>query len=138
MPLVGGGGSPNVSGGNPSGTGGSINYIGNHCYAHSGLVTVSDSSFTSLMKFDTTNAYIIATVSIHTAANSTNNNDWRFKINDEIVVATEFDNTRSEQFPSFARAVTILIPPFSKFELQCQMTTGPQDWTAILKGDVYA
>ena len=132
-----GGGNP-VSSSNPAGTGTSINYIGNHCYAHSGLVTVSDSSFTTLMKFDTTNSYIIATVSIHTAANSTNNNDWRFKINDEVVIATEFDNTRSEQFPSFARAVTILIPPFSKFELQCQMTTGPKNWTAVLKGDVYA
>ena len=132
-----GGGNP-VSGANPAGTGTSINYVGNHCYAHSGVVNVSDSSFTNLMKFDTTNSYIVATVSIHTDENNTNNNSWRFKINDEIVIATEFDNTRSEQFPSFARAVTILIPPFSKFELQCQMTTGPQDWTAILKGDVYA
>ena len=41
MPLVGGGGSPNVTGANPAGTGGGLNYIGNHCYAFRGHVAKS-------------------------------------------------------------------------------------------------
>ena len=53
MALVGGGGSPNVSGGgNPAGTGTSVNYIGNHAYAYSGRIQINTSnvlhlSFTS-------------------------------------------------------------------------------------------
>ena len=40
MALIGGGGAGNVAGGNPSGTGTSLNYIGDHCYAYSGDVIV--------------------------------------------------------------------------------------------------
>ena len=57
------GGNP-TGGANPSGTGSSINYIGNHCYANSGPVTVEDANTgnTTLIDFTTGNAYIVATL----------------------------------------------------------------------------
>ena len=36
MALRGGGGAGNVAGGNPSGIGTSLNYVGDHVYAFSG------------------------------------------------------------------------------------------------------
>jgi hypothetical protein len=127
-----------LSAANPAGVGKTnLNYIGKHAYAYSGIVNVSDAQFQTILKFDTSNAYLLAKVSVHTEENNSNNNDWQFKLNDEIIIQTEFDNTRSEQYPSFARAVGFLIPAFSNFELLCKMTTGPKDWTAVLTAEVY-
>ena len=136
MPLIGGGGAGNTAGSNPTGTGGSLNFIGDHCFANSGVITV-ETSDTTVMQFDISNVYIMAKLSIHTAANSTNNTDWRITINGEDIMQSEFDNTRSEQYPSFARPVEFLIPPYSKIRIHATMTTGAQDWTAILTGRVY-
>ena len=46
------GGGNTVSGSNPSGTGSSISYIGNHAYAHSGLIGSATTEATQL-KFST-------------------------------------------------------------------------------------
>jgi hypothetical protein len=59
MPLVGGGGAPNVSGGaNPAGTGTSLNYIGKHAYAFSGLFVCSSNAQT-VLKFTTGAEYLV-------------------------------------------------------------------------------
>ena len=131
-----GGGNP-VSSSNPAGTGTSISYVGNHAYAYSGVITVSDSSFTTLLKFNTSNSYLVAQISVNSDSNSANNVDYRMILNDEIILAAEFDNSRSEPYPSFARPAIILIPPYSKFELKAQNTTSALDWTAQLVAEVY-
>ena len=54
MALVGGGGSPNVAGGNPVGGGTSLNIIGDHAYAYSGN-HAANTTAVSAMKFTTGN-----------------------------------------------------------------------------------
>ena len=51
------GGNP-TGGANPSGSGTSINYIGEHAYAYSGNIVSSQTRFTAL-KFSTGNRYIV-------------------------------------------------------------------------------
>ena len=58
MPLVGGSGSPNVAGSNPSGTSSSINYIGQHAYVASGQVEV-DNNVSTLADFTTGSSYVV-------------------------------------------------------------------------------
>ena len=60
-----GGGNP-VSGANPAGTGQNLNYIGKHAYAFSGVVTdnSSGSAATTVLKFTTGNAYIVAKLTV--------------------------------------------------------------------------
>ena len=53
-----GGGNP-VSG-NPTGTGTSLNYIGNHAYAYSGLIGIDDGA-PVMLEFTTGNSYLTAT-----------------------------------------------------------------------------
>ena len=111
--------------------------IRSHCYAYSGVVNVATDPGTTVLEFATPDQYIIANVSVHTDANSGNNMEWRIKLNDVVIMQTEFDNSHSEETPSFARAVTILIPPFTKFELLGIQGTGALNWTAVLTGKVY-
>ena len=61
MALVGGGGAGNVAGSNPSGTGTTLNYIGDFVYAHSGIVAVGgvlDQEYT-LLDFSTSGSAVI-------------------------------------------------------------------------------
>ena len=60
MPLVGGGGAGNIAGGNPAGTGTSLNYIGNHAYAYSGNFSSTGTDDTTYLEFDLAlNQYIV-------------------------------------------------------------------------------
>ena len=59
MPLVGGGGAPNVAGSNPAGTGTSINYVGDFVYGYSGSMTVDDTE-TTMLEFTTGSELIVA------------------------------------------------------------------------------
>jgi len=60
MALIGGGGSGNVAGGNPSGTGTGLTYVGDHCYAYSGEITSGTSGDSTMLDFSTgANSYIV-------------------------------------------------------------------------------
>jgi len=122
---------------NTASVGKELNIIGTHCYAYSGIVNIATTPGTNALEFISPAKYLIVDVSVHTEANSGNNMEWRIKLNNVVVMQTEFDNSHSEETPSFARAVTILIPPFTKFELLGIQGTGALNWTAILTGKVY-
>ena len=60
MPLVGGGGSPNVAGSSPSSTGKTLQTIGDFAYAMSGQVQVTTN--TNLLEFDTGSYLFVGTI----------------------------------------------------------------------------
>ena len=69
MALIGGGGAGNVAGGaNPSGTGTSLNYIGNHAYANSGVIQTETSAAPHL-NFTTGGEYIVGELELQGACN---------------------------------------------------------------------
>ena len=54
MALLGGGGAGNVAGGgNPAGTSFNLNYLGDFCYAYSGIVEQNAGDVTTLLDFTT-------------------------------------------------------------------------------------
>jgi 3-polyprenyl-4-hydroxybenzoate decarboxylase len=118
MPLVGGGGSPNVSGGaNPSGTGSGLNYIGNHVYAYSGTFA-STNSATTMLNFTTGNQYIRGNMTCNAAIDfDTGNIDsgvssgFRIKLDGQIIALLKTDSG-SEDMPSNS-IQEMLIPPHS-------------------------
>ena len=130
-----GGGNP-VSGANPAGTGSSINYIGNHCYANSGAVTVEDAvtGNTTLIDFTTGNAYIVAT--LHMFNNQANALDDYVRI---LLDGQEIINARYQSAAEFHQdqPTRVLIPPFSRFEVKASADDSPIKFTAVLVGEVY-
>jgi len=142
MPLVGGGGSPNVAGagGNPSGVGNTLNYIGDHAYAYSGGIDV-DNNATSLLKFTTGGLYVKGRFQpqyfVANAGEATE--DYRFAVkfdNQEVSVTLIAEGTDRDAFYS---KVNLIIPPFTTVEVTAQNVSDSTTRSvgAIITGRVY-
>ena len=143
MPLVGGGGSPNVAGagGNPSGVGNTLNYIGEHAYAYSGAIDVDDNA-TSLLKFTTGGLYVKGKFQPqYMVANAgAGSEDYRFAVkfdNQEVSVTLIAEATDRDAFYS---KVDLIIPPFTTVEVTAQNVTdnNARAVGAIITGWVFA
>jgi len=134
MALVGGGGAGNVAGGaNPSGTGSSLNYIGDHAYAFSGLITVQAAD-TVLLNFTTANSYIVATFTPIYAVDAGDNAEWEIEINGEIVYVLF---ATSATISTLTQDITIILPAFSKIRVLGSVGND-RILGAMITGRVYA
>jgi hypothetical protein len=123
-------------------TGLGIRYIGEHCYAYSGEVTVTaGTSPITMLSFTTGSGYIVATIDFtldQTNLSSSAKWGWLIKLNDQTVLnyLTEVANTRAN---NDVDAITLLIPPLTKFEAQCQSPDDANDidFTVCVAGRVY-
>jgi hypothetical protein len=131
-----GGGNP-VSG-NPAGTGQTLNYIGKHAYAYSGVVTDSSSggAFTTILKFTTGNAYITAKLTILNDETSSSPVFVSGIMNGEVVIRSNYDSSATGS-PPMDTPIHLLLEPFSTFELKAGSTSNV-DFTAFIVGEVYA
>jgi len=136
MALIGGAG--NVAGGaNPSGVGTSLNYVGDHCYAYSGLIA-TDNVEQTFLDFTTSNAYVMSKIQWYSPEASTNNYELKVKINSEIAVASEvFQITATN--PTGYSPIEILLPPYSRVEITLinTETADSRSSAIILTGRVY-
>ena len=137
MALVGGG-NP-VSGSNPVGVGQTLNYIGEHVYAYSGTVSVTNAD-TTMLKFTTHSAsYILADIQMYCADSQTNDFDFVLKLNGETITAFQLDNT-PQQYPYGNYPVHIVLAPNTQIEIimSNQSSSTGRDWTVSLTGRTYA
>jgi hypothetical protein len=132
-----GGGNP-VSSSNPVGTGQSLNYIGKHAYAYSGVVTdqSSGSAATTVLKFTTGNAYITAKLTILNDETSSASIFIRLDANGEQIIRSNYDSSASGGPPT-DNPIHLLLEPHSKYELKCGGSANV-DFTALIVGEVYA
>ena len=117
MALVGGGGAPNVAGGNPAGVGSSLNYIGNHVYAYSGTFPSTDSA-TIMLNFTTGSQYIKGNMNLNSAIDFTAVNidsgvasGFRIKLDGQVVALLKTESA-AEDMPSNS-ILEMIIPPQS-------------------------
>ena len=144
MPLIGGGGAGNTTGGagNPAGVGGSINYIrtskGTLAYAHSGQVTFNDNASTAL-NFTTQEVAILANVMICTDDYDADNFAYDLQLNGSSIAKTLFLNTTQTDLTLPVQLLGIVIPPYSTIKLTFQNTQDSTSHTAygIISGEVY-
>ena len=142
MALSGlGGGAGNVAGGNPAGTGTSLNYIGNFVYANSGPFSSSTSAQT-MLNF-TTGAEIIkgkitcfGQVKFTDPANG-GMSTWELSYNSEVVSLQRLD-TSAADMPSQG-FIDLVIPPFTLVTLKVVSyeNTADEELTAMFTGRVY-
>ena len=137
MALIGGGGAGNVAGGaNPSGTGTSLNYLGDHCYAYSGDVTVpaGTSADTTMLDFTTGSEYIVGTFSF-TGQNTGSNDEF-------LSISMNSESVFRGRYPSGSQRINeqptdLVIPPFTKVTCKLGVQTSDQPMTFVLTGRVY-
>jgi len=112
MPLVGGGGAANTV--NPAGTGTSLNYIGEHAYAYSGLVGIPDTA-TTMLDFSTGNSYVNATFDYGNSTTSGDDIQFKINLNGETIMVT---HTRGPVNSSNAGLQpNLILPPFSRVQI---------------------
>ena len=131
-----GGGNP-VGGSNPSGTGATLNYIGNHAYAYSGDVSV-DGSATTMVKLQTQGSYVVGTVQVGSSESGNDDIELILLLNNENIIVQSFSNTFSTSIQGY-NEIEVLIPPFSTIELTLKVAGGnpPTICQAMFQGRVY-
>jgi len=139
MALIGGGGAPNVAGGgNPAGVGSSLQYVGNRCYAYSGVVaTIAGSSAdTTMLKFSTgAEAIDVGYLGFVDSETSDRVRFVTVAMNGEIIYNGRYKNP---QEMAQDQPVQLIIPPFTDVEVKCGGADGSSNWTVLLTGVIYA
>ena len=132
-----GGGNP-VAGSNPAGTGTALNYIGNHAYAYSGVVTDdnSGSAATTALKFTTGSSYINTKIIITTDEIGAQQQFIQILLDAQIILKHASDSSATSN-DFFDQPFRIIIPPYSNFEVKVGAGANI-DFTAMLIGRVYS
>ena len=141
MPLVGGGGAPNVAGSNPAGIGSTINYVGDFVYANSGPFGSSTSEQT-MLNF-TTGAEIIkgkitCFAQVHFDAPAQGGiSTWQLSFNSEVIALMRLDSSAADM-PTQG-FMDLVIPPFTLVTLKVTSTenTPDEELTSMLTGRLY-
>jgi len=136
MALVGGGGSPNVAGGaNPAGVGSGLNYVGEFCYAYSGMKATS-TSFQDYLRFTTGSEAIVAEIHVTGDWDSLggNNVETQVSLNSEAII---LEDTSAELAP-YVWPIKVIIPPFTEFKVEMIVQTGTPEYSCLFTGRIYA
>ena len=137
MALIGGGGTGNVAGSNPSGTGTSLNYIGNHAYAYSGVHAATAGGHTTMLEFSTGSSYLIGKFTFGNTSASSDHIEFEISVNSEVVMACIGDAI-GESFP--LKSFQLLLPAYSTIKVTTINASGGADRNvfASISGRVYA
>ena len=136
-----GGGNP-VGSSNPSGTGSSLSYVGDHAYANSGFFTAAETTNgLDVLKFSTGNSYIVGTLTFNGYAAVSEppfgtDGACELKFNDEIVAVLK-NSTASEVMPT-NQFIDIIIPPYTKVNVRIEAdgTNTTVGATVLIQGRV--
>ena len=132
--LAGGsgpGGFNAVPSGNPTGTGSSLNYIGQFVYANSGGISAGGSgNAITQMEFTTSgNRVIVGEFALNGAVLSSDQDTgstcaFEIFLNDEVILKTKVDTLQEDQPASMV--FPVVIPPQSKIKItaMCSNTNG--------------
>ena len=142
MALIAGAGNP-VGGSNPSGTGNTLQYIGDFAYAYAGAFEASNSTVT-VLDFTTgpeiVKGHIFGSGTVnYNAGNLTDGKftAWKISMDGQIVGFLKTDS-QQEDMPNEA-VMRILIPPFThvKIEVLSSGSSASEHTTTSITGRVY-
>jgi len=144
MALIGGGGAGNVAGGsNPSGAGTSLNYVGDHCYANSGAVIITNAADATLLEFSIGSSYILGTFAFgmnHADVSSSKAFGYKLSVNGVLIFenSTTSGPTNDLIYTGGAIVQDILLPPQSTIKFEGTTTDGSNiTCYGMLTGRVY-
>jgi hypothetical protein len=114
-----------------------LNYVGSHCYAYSGEVSVANTEI-NLLDFVSGKDYITAKVQVGSKAGE--NEDFVFKIyfNGTVVFSTLFNN-QGTQYVDVANSIPIIIPPLTNVQMSLDniADSDTRVWTVGLTGKLH-
>ena len=132
-----GGGNP-VSGSNPTGIGSSINYIGKHAYASSGIINV-DNNETDLLKFSVASGqYVVATFYFNMIQAQGEQYLYKIYVNEQVINGYNAPGG-SDTVTSADNPIQVLLAPNDEVRATAQnsQTTAARDQIVSMVGEVY-
>ena len=118
-----------------AGVGKDLNYVGKHCYAYSGVISV-DNNENTLLEFTTGNETIKCLVDFNYPINVSDDYLYQVYMNGLVVYAfvAGSGHTDLEGWPS-----TLIIPPYTKMKLTAKniADTSANNQVVILTGRLY-
>jgi len=117
MPLVGGGGSPNVAGSAPASTGTTLQYVGDRVYCYTGETATSATQNTEKthMDFTVQEAFDLKFLICNTSG-SGNDIGYRFVINGET--AQQFNANDASATNEPPNVVQLIVTPQTRVQLK--------------------
>ena len=112
-----------------------INYVGEHCYAYSGVIDVTNTTV-ALLDFTSGGGYIVAKYQPSVNTDTGDNMLFKIFLNSLEIQSTLIGSTTSN---SPYEEVEILIPPFTRCVINCandSSSTG-RSCSAVFQGRVY-
>lgn len=143
MPLVGGGGSPNVAGGgNPAGIGNTINYLGDFVYGYSGMLAISDGNDATLLNFTTGSEVIKCKIQFTFDYDLLENGKFfgvEIKMDSQTVMKPRAEQriSGSGHGTELTDSIDFIIPPFTSVQVIGQTDDGGTECGAALVGRLY-
>jgi len=109
---------------NTASVGLTLNYIGKHCYAYSGMVAGSTSANTTYLEFETGNHYIVGELQ-QGSTNETTRKTVFVSYDSQTIIQMDVDN--SYPFPNDYK---LLIPPYTKVKMELRLSgdDGMSSW----------
>ena len=114
-----------LGGSNPAGTSlTSLNYIGNHCYAYSGSIDITD-QIETMLDFTTGAEYsvVIIQTGITQSGSGAQSDDIEtvVKINSEVIMARMLSHNNES---GLLEGINLLIAPYSHVQITCDNIQG--------------
>jgi len=119
---------------NTASTGLTLNVIGKHAYAYSGVVGVPQAT-TTLLLFETGAEYIKGILAIQNGSGSGDDMQYEVLLNGEVIVSSRSETTdENDQFP-----MHLIFPPFTTVLVTgYNVSSGAsRDHTTIFEGRIY-
>jgi len=137
MPLVGGGGAGNVTGGNPTGTGAGLNFVGSHAYGYSGSIQSAGAASADTTYLDFTmpnNTYAEGWLHLTVKGGGAGERFVTVSIDEQNIV-----NIKQDGNPDFLNnfPIPLLFPPDSHVVVKCG-TNGGEEFSVTFRGKAYA
>ena len=144
MPLVGGSGAGNTAGGNPAGTGTSLNFIRTEnkilAFGYSGVISVNNASVKPMLNFTIGNEALEMQLTAYSTHASAHGDDIQITINVDSQLVGRFiiESTNTPNTPTFP--LPFVFAPFSKIEVEATNLSGSsfRDIAVTLVGEAYA
>jgi len=135
MAIISGPPTVSVSSGSFTGPAETLELVGDHCVAYSGVVVV-DNSETTLLLFETGNYYVLLKWYPLFFESTTDNCAWKSYLNDSLVQQTEADSTtdNNETVP-----LRMVIPAYTQVKITAinAATSTNRNLGVSLTGRVY-
>jgi len=118
-----------------AGTGPDLNYLGDHCFAYSGVINASGE--TTYLDFTSGGGYILADIQALTDQANGDDFNIKFYVNGIVVGAAHAFFYSNSTYVVGAAQYQLLIPPYTNIKITIQNSGTADEWAVMLIGKVH-